>query len=56
MRALGDEYFVFDPVRYTLTGEETGRCWRLGQRIPVVLKTADPATETLEFSLAGERA
>lgn len=55
VRALGEEYFAFDPVRYTLTGEESGRSWRLGQRIPVVLKTADPATRTLEFALAAGR-
>lgn len=51
--ALGDEYFAFDPVRYTLRGEETGRVYRLGQRVAVTLKTADPASSTLEFSLAG---
>lgn len=55
VRALGEEYFSFDPVRYTLTGEDTGRSYRLGQRVPVVLKVADPATRTLEFALAGER-
>ena len=55
VRALGAEYFAFDPVRHTLTGEESGRSWRLGQRIPVVLKTADPATRTLEFALAAGR-
>ncbi len=52
VRALGEEYFAFDPVRYTLTGEDTGKVYRLGQRVPVVLKVADPATTTLEFSLA----
>ena len=55
VRALGDEYFFFDPVRYTLSGTDTGRTYRLGQRIAVVLKTADPATSTLEFALAGRR-
>ncbi len=52
VRALGAEYFAFDPVRYTLTGEDTGKVYRLGQRVPVVLKVADPATTTLEFALA----
>ena len=31
VRALGDEYFVFDPVRYTLVGDESGKVYRLGQ-------------------------
>ncbi len=55
VRALGDEYFVFDAVRYTLTGTDSGKTYRLGQRIAVVLKAADPSTTTLEFALAGER-
>ncbi len=55
VRALGAEYFAFDPVRYTLTGEDTGKVYRLGQRVPVVLKVADPATTTLEFALATGR-
>lgn len=33
VRALGDEYFVFDPVRYTLVGDESGKVYRLGQRV-----------------------
>ncbi|MEY8459966.1 VacB/RNase II family 3'-5' exoribonuclease [Eggerthellaceae bacterium 24-137] len=53
VRALGEEYFAFDPVRYTLIGEETGRVFRLGQRVPVVLKSADVPTSSLEFALAG---
>ena len=54
-RALGEEYFAFDPVRYTLTGEESGRAFRLGQRVPVVLKSVDVPTAALEFALAGSR-
>ncbi len=56
VRALGDEYFVFDAVRYTLTGTDSGKTYRLGQRIAVVLKAADPSTTTLEFALAGPAA
>ena len=55
VRALGEEYFAFDPVRYTLTGEESGRVFRLGQRVPVVLKSVDVPTAALEFALAGSR-
>lgn len=51
IRALGAEYFAFDPDRYTLVGEETGKAYRLGQRIAVMLKAADPLTRTLEFRL-----
>ena len=44
VRALGDEYFVFDPVRYTLVGDESGKVYRLGQRVAVTLKSADATT------------
>lgn len=53
VRVLGDEYFSFDPVRHSLTGADSGKVYRLGQRVPVVLKVADPASFTLEFALAG---
>ena len=55
VRALGDEYFVFDPVRYTLVGDESGKVYRLGQRVAVTLKSADATTASLEFVLAGSR-
>ena len=55
VRALGDEYFVFDPVRYTLVGDESGKVYRLGQRVAVTLKSADATTASLEFVLAGGR-
>lgn len=51
-RALGDDYFAFDPVRRCLEGVDTGRRFRLGQRIAVVLHAAEPRTRTLEFRLA----
>lgn len=53
--ALGDEYFELDPVRHMLTGSDTGIVFRLGQRVAVVLKAADPATGKLDFTLAGRR-
>lgn len=55
VRALGDEYFFFDAARYQLVGDETGATYRLGQRIAVMLKSADIATSSLEFALARPR-
>lgn len=52
VRSLGDEYFSFDPARYTLVGEESGQMFRLGERIEVVLKMADLRARKLEFELA----
>lgn len=52
VRSLGEEYFSFDPVRYTLVGADTGLMFRLGQRVAVVVKSADPRTRKIELSLA----
>ncbi len=52
VRALGDDYFSFDAARYTLTGEETGARYRLGQRIAVVLFAVDPRVPQIDLRLA----
>jgi ribonuclease R len=51
--ALGNEYFAFDPQRHTLTGEESGKSYRLGQRVRVVLQRADQRLGRLDFRMAG---
>lgn len=53
LRALGDEYFALDPLRHCLTGQDSNKVFRLGQRIPVVITVAEPLTGTLDFALAG---
>ena len=52
VRMLGDDYFSFDAARYTLTGEETGARYRLGQRIAVVLFAVDPRVPQIDLRLA----
>lgn len=52
VRALGSEYFAFDPARYTLTGEESSKVYRLGHRIAVMLKEVDPRARKTDFTLA----
>lgn len=52
VRVLGDEYFSFDAARHMLIGQDTGRTFRLGQRIPIVVAAADHRTRTLDFKLA----
>lgn len=56
VRRLGQEYFAHDADLHRLVGQDTGRVWRLGQRIAVVLVAADARRHVLEFRLAGERA
>ena len=52
VRTLGDDYFGFDAARYTLTGEETGARYRLGQRIAVVLFAVDSRVPQIDLRLA----
>ncbi|MCI8367260.1 MAG: VacB/RNase II family 3'-5' exoribonuclease [Eggerthellaceae bacterium] len=51
VRCLGEEYFVFDPDRYTLTGADTDQVFRLGQPLDVVLSRVDMATSRLDLRL-----
>ncbi|MCL2889571.1 MAG: ribonuclease R [Eggerthellaceae bacterium] len=52
IRSLGGEYFSYDPKRHVLCGEESGRSFRLGQKLKVVLEAADPRLARLDFRLA----
>lgn len=54
VRRLGQEYYSHDADRHRLVGQDSGRIWRLGQRIAVVLTTADARRRQLEFRLAGK--
>ncbi|WP_111732329.1 ribonuclease R [Roseovarius amoyensis] len=51
MRALGREYFHFDPESGTLMGADTGVVIGLGQRVSVRLSEAAPVTGGLAFDL-----
>lgn len=52
VRQLGHEYFSYDAMRHTLTGEDSLRIWRLGQRIAVTIREADARRGILELDLA----
>lgn len=51
VRSLGDEYFALDPVRRSLTGTDSGRVFRLGQKVRVVLVAVDARRRRLDFRL-----
>lgn len=50
-RYLGDEYFACDAVRYQLVGQDSGKVFRLGQRVRVALAAADAKAGRLDFRL-----
>lgn len=45
------EHFQFDPKLQTLMGEETGRTYRLGQRVKVTLKRVDMRDRSIDFEV-----
>lgn len=51
-KRLGSEYFALDSVRHMLVGQDSGRVFRLGQRVHVVLDAADARAGRLDFRLA----
>ncbi len=51
IRALGAEYFSLDPVLHKLTGQDSGRVFRLGQHVAVVLFGAPEHARKLDFRL-----
>lgn len=53
VRALGNEWFVYHEARMMLVGEESGRVYRLGQRIAVQVAGASPERGQIDFVLAG---
>ena len=56
LHELGEEYFIFDGVRHTLTGEESGTVYYLAKRVVVVLDSANPMTRNMSFKLAKSNA
>jgi ribonuclease R len=53
VEVLGNEYFLFDERRLSLTGSSSGRAYRLGQRVEVRLERVDRVLQRVDFSLAG---
>jgi ribonuclease R len=53
VRAMGEEWFDYDEGRMTLSGESSGRVWRLGQRVDVTVVGCTPSRGHIDFALAG---
>ena len=52
---LPRDYYHFDPIRKTLTGERTAREFRLGDRVRIVVLKASLEDRKIDFRLAEER-
>jgi ribonuclease R len=51
IRTLGNEYFSFDVAHKKLNGQDTGKEFKLGQRVRVILRDAQAQTQMLSFQL-----
>ncbi len=46
---LRGDYFVYDEANYEMVGRDTGKKYKLGQRIPVIVEGTDRFTRTVDF-------
>jgi ribonuclease R len=51
---LPNDYYHFDPIRKTLTGERRGREYRLGDRVRIVVLKASVEDRRIDFRLVEE--
>ena len=54
VRSLTDDYYLFDEMAASLTGERTGRTFSLGDRVDVEVARADWIQKKIDFLLAEE--
>ncbi len=51
---LGHDYFHFDAVRHALSGERSGKVYRLADRVRVKVARVDLEATKIDFVLAGD--
>lgn len=53
LRALGGDFWLYDKENQRIVGRRTGESFHLGQRLKVLLVSADTLTGSLQFSIVG---
>ncbi len=51
---LGDDYYHYDPLHFQLVGERTGRRFRLGDRLRVIVARVSLADAKIDFELCAD--
>lgn len=51
---LPDDYYYYDENAYEMVGEDSGRRFKLGQRVKVLVREVDTMTRTVNFTLVEE--
>lgn len=54
LRELPGDVFHFDQERYTVKGQRTGRSFRLGDELRVMVRSVDMQRRSVDMALAGE--
>ncbi len=54
MRSLPDDYYIHDEDNHALIGRRKGRVFRLGAKVTVKIKEADPITGSSVFNLSSD--
>ncbi len=49
---LPNDFYHFDPIRKTMTGERRGRVFRLGDRVEIIVMKANMEDRKIDFKLA----
>ena len=49
---IDGDFYNFNEAKYELVGEKTGRVFRLGQRVKVMVKDVDMTLRAVDFLLA----
>lgn len=52
---MRDDYYRYDEEHYELVGERTGRRYKLGQTVKVLVEDTDKLARTIDFSIVDER-
>ena len=48
---LGDEYFIYDENRKTLTGEQTKKTYKIGDKVKIKVINANKITRQIDFEI-----
>ena len=51
LQDMDDDYYIFDENTYTLTGEDTGRSFKLGEHVSIIVKDVDFLAKAVNFML-----
>lgn len=54
-RDVSDDYYIYDSANYCAIGTKTGRVFKAGDKVRVILVSADIETRKLDFVLADEK-